>query len=99
MHMRGAEFTLTDLLHIWWTAITVPLMMLQIGFAAAGLTRGFRIYSALTVAAMIGFAALTAIEAPNIASGGSTPMIGIVERLGIAAYMLWVPVFAYRLRR
>ena len=97
MHQRGAEFTLTDTLHIAWTAIVVPLMMLQIGFAAAAFGRAFRVYSVLTIAAMIGFGVLTAIDAPNIASNGPTPLIGVWERIGIAAQIVWLPVFAIKL--
>ncbi len=99
MHLRGAEFTLTDTLHILWTAFTVPIMLLQIIFAAAAYGRGFRIYSALTILTMIVFGILTGIDAPNIAANGPTPFIGIWERVGIAAQMLWVAVFAVKLLR
>jgi hypothetical protein len=94
MHVRGAEFTFTDTLHIVWTAIVVPLMILQIVFGALAFGRWFRIYSALTIAAMIGFGILTSIEAPNIAVNGPTPLIGVWERIGMAAQMLWIPIFA-----
>ena len=99
MHLRGAEFALTDLLHIVRTAIAIPLMMLQIVFAAMAFGPGFRIYSALTIVAMIGFAILTSVDAPNIAANGPTPWIGVWERIGIAAYTVWVPVFALKLVR
>lgn len=99
MHMRGIEATVTDTLHIVWTAITVPLMIAQVAFAAAALDRWFRIYSAATIASMIGFGVLTSLEAPNIAINGPTPMIGVWERISIAAYMLWLPVFAIKMLR
>ncbi len=99
MHLRGAEFTLTDTLHIAWTAVVVPLMMLQIAFGSAAFGRGFRIYSVLTIAAMIAFGVLTSLEAPNIATNGPTPLIGVWERIGIVAQMVWVPVFAVGLLR
>lgn len=97
MHLRGAEFTTTDTLHIVWTAIVVPMMMLQIAFGAASFGRGFRIYSALTIAAMIVFGTMTGLEAPNIAVNGPTPLIGIWERIGMAAQMIWVSIFAVKL--
>ena len=99
MHLRGAEFTLTDTLHIVWTAITVPFMMLQIAFGAAAFGRGFRTYSILTVVAMVSSGVITSIDAPNIATDGPTPMIGVWERIGMAAYMIWVPAFAIKLMR
>lgn len=99
MHLRGEQFTLTDTLHIVWTAIVVPLMMLQIVFGALAFGRYFRIYSFLTIAAMIGFGVLTSIYAPNIATNGPTPLIGIWERLGMAAQTIWIVVFAVALLR
>jgi len=97
MHLRGAEFTTTDTLHIVWTAIVVPMMMLQIAFGAVAFSRSFRVYSALTIAAMIVFGFVTSLEAPNIAVNGPTPLIGIWERIGMAAQMVWIPVFAVKL--
>ncbi len=97
MNRRGVEFATTDLLHIVWTAVAVPLMMLQILSAAIALGRRFRVYSAATVAVMIIFTVLTSIEAPSIAVDGPTPHIGVWERIGIAAYMVWVPALAIAL--
>src|SRR6185503_20260680 len=36
MQMRGAEFALTDAMHIGWTVVTLLLMLLRMGCAAAG---------------------------------------------------------------
>jgi hypothetical protein len=99
MHLRGDEFTLTDTLHIVWAAITVPLMMLQIVFAAAGLGRDFRIYSAVTLVILVLFGVLTGLDGPNIAANLPTPHVGIWERISIGAYMIWVIVFAVVLLR
>lgn len=100
MHLRGMEFTLTDTLHIVWTAITVPLMLLAIGFAAAGpLGRGFRLYSIASLAVFLIFGVLTGIEGPRIAQNLPTPTIGVWERIGIAAHVLWVMVLAVILLR
>lgn len=99
MHLRGAEMTITDTLHIAWTAVVVPLMMMQIGFAAAALGRWFRVYSVLTITGMIAFGFMTSLEAPNIATGGPTPLIGLWERIGMAPFFVWVPVLAVRLWR
>lgn len=99
MHLRGDEFTLTDTLHIVWAAITVPLMMLQIVFAAAGLGRDFRIYSAVTLVILVLFGVLTGLDGPNIAANLPTPYVGIWERISIGAYMIWVIVFAVVLLR
>jgi hypothetical protein len=94
MHLRGEAFTLTDTLHIAWTLITVPLMILQIAFAAAALGRPFQIYSAVTLVILVLFGILTGLDGPNIAANLPTPYVGIWERISIAAYMIWVIAFA-----
>jgi len=99
MHLRGAEFTVTDTLHIIWSIATVLLMMLAIGFGAVAFGEGFRRYSITTMVILIGFGALTAQDAPRIAANLPTPMIGVWERISIAAYMLWVVVLAIALLR
>jgi len=54
MHQRVAlaagEKSLTDALHIVFTAVTVPMMMVIIGFGAASLGKRFRNYSIITLA-------------------------------------------------
>lgn len=99
MHVRGALFTLTDLLHIVWSAVTVILFLLTIAFAAAALDLRFRLYSVATILILLVFGVLTGREAPRIAADLPTPWIGIWERISIAAFMLWVIVLAVILLR
>jgi len=97
MHLRGTEVTLTDTLHIVWTALVVPLMMLQIVLSAIALGRSFRIYSAVTLAVMIGCGIVTGVYAPNIQTNGPTPLLGVWERILMGAQTLWLVVFAINL--
>ena len=99
MHLRGNEPTLTDTLHIVWAMVTVFLMMLIMGFGAAALGRPFRLFTALTFVVFIAFGLLIGTEAPNIPQNLPTPHIGIWERINIAAFMIWVAVFAFALMR
>jgi len=99
MHLRGEEFSLTDTLHIAWAAITVPLMMLQIAFAAARLGTAFRIYSIITLVLLVVFGIMTGLDGPNIAANLPTPYVGIWERISIAAYMIWMIVLSVVLLR
>jgi hypothetical protein len=94
MHLRGAEFSLTDTLHIVFAVATLSLMLLAIGFGASALGRGFRIYSLATVAVFVVFGALTGMDAPRIAANEPTPWIGVWERVNIGAFMLWIVVLA-----
>lgn len=97
MHLRGAEFTLTDSLHITLAMVTVLLMLLAIGFGARALGHRFRRYSVATMAVLLAFGVLTAIESPRIAANLPTPWIGVWERINIAAFLLWIVVLAIAL--
>jgi hypothetical protein len=94
MHLRGALPTLTDTLHIVWSAVTILFMMVAIGFGAAAFGRRFRLYSTATLAIFVLFGTLTGLEAPGIAANTPTPWIGLWERINIAAFMTWVVVLA-----
>ena len=99
MHLRGAEVTLTDTLHIVWTAVTGLLMMLAVGFAAAALGKRFRLYSIATLVIFFVFGALTGMDGPRVAANLPTPWVGVWERIIIAAQMLWIAVLAIILLR
>ena len=49
MHVREAEETLTDTLHVVQLAVAGPLLLMIVGFGAAALGLRFRVYSAATV--------------------------------------------------
>ena len=95
MHMRGAEFAFTDLLHIVWTFFTVPLMLAAVALAASALSRWFLAYSVLTILTMLVFGILTGVEGPELAANLPTPWIGLWERISIASYMIWVVVLSW----
>lgn len=103
MHQRevlaAGGGTMTDTLHIVFSAITVLLFMLAIGFGAAALGKGFRIYSILTLFILIVFGVLTGMDAPEMQANLPTPLIGVWERINIGVYMLWVIVLAIILLR
>jgi hypothetical protein len=99
MHLRGAEQTLTDTLHIVFTVVTVLLMTLAIGFGAAAFGKRFRLYSAATLMILLAFGALTASDAPGIAANLPTPWMGVWERVNIGVYLLWVVALSVALLR
>ena len=63
-------------------------------FGAAALRWDFRIYSIVTIAALLIFGALVSMQAPAIAVGQPTPWAGIIERVSVYSPILWVLVFA-----
>jgi hypothetical protein len=89
--------TLTDTLHIAFTVAAVLLMVAAIGLAAAPLGKRFRIYSYLTILILITFGAMTGAQSSQLEANLPTPMIGVWERINIAAYLMWLIVLAGRI--
>lgn len=94
MHVREAEETLTDTLHVAQLAVAAPLLFVIIGFGAAALGRQYRLYSAVTVLVMIAFGAWAGRYGANVANDLATPWVGIIERVSVFAYQLWFGAFA-----
>jgi hypothetical protein len=99
MHLRGAEPTLTDTMHIVVAMAWLVLTLLTVGFGAAALGRRFRAYSMATLAVFVVFGVLTGVQGPRIAADLPTPWIGVWERVNIGAFLLWVVVLAVALLR
>lgn len=99
MHMRATAFTETDTLHIAFTVVAIVLMT---GFISAGALlfgRGFRLYSALTVIAMLAAGGIVGTQISAIAAGQPTPWMGLVERIAVYGPIIWTAVFALALWR
>jgi Protein of unknown function (DUF998) len=99
MHVRGAELTLTDTMHIVWSMATVLLMTLAMGFGAIAFGSRFRLYSIATLGILVVSGALAGMDGPRIAANLPTPWVGIWQRISIVALMLWLIVLATRLLR
>lgn len=99
MHMRGAEKSLTDTMHIIVTGVNVLPILLAMGFGAAALGRWFRVYSLVTLVATIVFGILAAKQGAGIGTNEPTPWHGLLERINIGAYLLWMAVLAVILVR
>lgn len=91
--------TLSDSLHLVWSAVTVLLMFGQMGFAAAALGARFRLYSIATAIGLLVFGVLTFEGAPGVAANLPTPWLGVWERLNVLGFMLWQAVLAVTLMR
>jgi uncharacterized protein DUF998 len=99
MHLRGAEVTLTDTLHIVWTAVSILLTLIAMGFAAAALGKRFRLYSIATMVLLVAFGAVAGVAGPRIQANLPTPWVGVWQRLNIGVWMLWLIVLAVVLFR
>jgi hypothetical protein len=99
MHLRGAETSLTDTMHIVFTMVWLLLTLLAIGFGAAPFGERFRLYSIATLGIFVVFGALTGMDGPRIAADLPTPWVGVWERVNIGAYLVWLVVLAVTLLR
>jgi len=103
MHLRevlaAGGSTWSDTMHLTLGAVTVVLMMLAIGFAAAALGTTFRLYSIASLVVLVAFGVLTFLDAPRVAVNAPTPWIGVWERINIGVFLVWVAVLATILLR
>jgi hypothetical protein len=94
MHLRGAEKSLTDTMHIVATGAIVLLTLLSIGCGAKAGGRGFRLYSIATILVLLFCGALSGLQAPRVGANLPTPGFGILERVNIYGSMLWILALA-----
>ena len=99
IHLRGAETSLTDTMHIVVTAVTSLLLMLAVWSARGAFGSGFRVYSLVTIATLVVFGMLAAVDGPRIAANDPTPWVGLTERICVGAYLLWMFVLSGALLR
>lgn len=90
---------IADIMHVILGAMTILFMLSIIGFGAAASGKRFRLYSIVTFATEAVFWALTSMYAPRVAAGEPTPWLGIVERIGLGVWLLWLAVLAITLLR
>jgi CubicO group peptidase (beta-lactamase class C family) len=99
MHLRGAEFSLTDTLHIVWTAVSLLITLVVMGLAGTAFGRRFRVFTFAIVAIWLVCGTLTGLAGPRVAANLPTPWIGVWERINAGAYLVWLVVFAIALIR
>jgi hypothetical protein len=99
MDQRGAEETLRGSMHPPLTAVMSLFIVAAMICAAALPGRRFRLYSIATILTLAVFGGLAARYAPQIEAGEPTPWLGVLERINIYAYLLWVAVVAIALLR
>ncbi len=99
MHVREAEESLTDTLHLVGGAIVGPLLLVVIGFGASVFGKRYRLYSIATILVVLAFAAWMGMDGAAITDNRATPWVGVKERIWVYAYQLWLVVFAIALLR
>jgi hypothetical protein len=99
MNLRGTGEAGDDVLHIAVTGVLVLLILSQLVVGAFVHGRRFRVYTLATLVILIVAGGLSALEGRHLAAGEPTPWLGILERINIGGYLLWVVVLAISLLR
>lgn len=103
MHQRevlaAGGGTLADTMHLVLGGVTVLSYLLALGFGAAAFGKRFRLYSIVTILALLVFGALTGIDGPRVGANLPTPLVGIWERINIGVFLIWVVALAVILLR
>ena len=94
MNLRGSEWMLTDTLHIAATVVIVLCIFGGVMFATSALGRGFFRYSIGTLITLAVFGVIAGLQGVRLAVGEPTPWFGVVERIHIGAYLLWMFILA-----
>lgn len=94
MHLRGSRASATDTWHIILTGLLSLLILSSIGFGAFARGKAFRYYSLATILTLVIFGALAGMQGPRLAADLPTPRLGVLERLGIYASLLWTAMLA-----
>lgn len=99
MHRRGDVFTWTDIGHITLGAVSVLLVTAVIVTGSGTFGRRFRTFSrGLTVVALL-TGVLTFAYVPRMIAQQPTPGVGIVERVHLYVFWIWIAAFAIGLLR
>ena len=96
IHTRGAAWSINETMHSILTAGTVIFIVLSMGCASAAGPQ-FRNYSIATLVVTLLAGAWGGWIGRSLADNGPTPWVGIVERVSVFSYLLWVAVLAIAL--
>jgi len=99
MHQRGTAMTWTDVGHIVLGATTVVFILTFIAVGAFALDRRFRVFSFATLLVLAVAGIVTFSWAPRLARGEPTPLLGLIERINVYGYLVWVAVLGLTLSR
>src|SRR5687768_6204406 len=94
MHERGADGNWRDVGHIVMSEVSVLLVLSYIGDGGFALRNRFLLYSLATFTVFVVTAGMTFAFAPRLVANEPTLWLGLIERVMIYSYLLWVAVFA-----
>lgn len=90
--------TSADTMHLVLAAATGVFVAAYVTSAAFGFGKIFKLYSAATIVTSLVFGLMSA-QVEQIEAGEPTPYMGLFERIGIGAWLLWMAAMAISLWR
>jgi hypothetical protein len=90
--------TSADSMHLVLAAATGLFVAAYVSTFAIGFGWRFRLYSVLTLATALVFGRLSA-QVERIEAGDPTPYMGLLERIGMGAWLLWLAIASVVLLR
>jgi Protein of unknown function (DUF998) len=94
IQQRGVAFSRNEILHLTLVALSVLCIVAAMITGGRAGSRGFRSMSITAAVVMVTFGALGGRFASRIAAGDPTPWLGVIERISVYCYILWVAAFA-----
>jgi hypothetical protein len=80
--------------HLVMSGLTGVFVVAEMVSAAVAFGWWFRLYSAITIVAILVCGALTSALSPNLEDGKPTRWMGLYERISIGGWLLWMTVLA-----
>lgn len=97
--MRNVEATATNAMHLPLTVFEVLFILLSIVFGAIANGKKFRLYSICSLVLVTIFGIWGGTFVSKVAGNQPTPRLGVIERVNIYGYLIWVIVLAVALLR
>ena len=91
--LAAGEATSADTMHLVPSAATGLFVAAYVATTTFAFGWVFRLYSVVTIATALVFGILSA-QVDKIEAGDPTPYMGLLERIGIGAWLLWIAVVA-----
>jgi hypothetical protein len=99
MHLGETASSFANTIHSIFAGVQVTLILLTMGFGAFAYRNWFRFYSMGTILALLttGVVSFWLVASGNYPQ--TPPWFGVIERINVYGYMLWVAVLAIVLLR
>ncbi len=99
MYPEESAVTLSNAMHQILAGVTVFFILLSLLIGASAFGKRFGLYSIGTILLYLVLGSLPFLGVAQVEEGLPTPWLGVVERIMVYGYMLWIAVLAFALLR